>query len=153
MTLQIIRGLGPTQIIKTSPKYQIIRGETFQIIRAPSGPRGQAAQQGYGGWVWEGTLTGGDIVDGPPAAFPLTLNIAYAHSRSGFAADQVCTVEQVRFGSVISTASIPVTTTGNDWAVPITAIEIDTQDIVRAILWDPADGQCTDFSLSLGSTP
>lgn len=140
------------QIIRSVQQVQVGARRDYQVIRSPSGPRGLAAAQDFG-WVLSGVLGGGEMLNSPPFPHAATIVAIYAHSDSGFAAPQTLTVHQKRAGSVIATATLAVGPGATDWAATITALNFGVADIAQLVLPSSADAQCTDLSISLGSTP
>lgn len=134
----------PDRIIRSSGRAKLIRGGR--------GPQGPAASQDIG-WLVKGSLGAGEVLNLPPLPHAATFAVLYAHSDSGFSGPQTLTVEQVRAGSVIDTATLPVGAAATDWQTTISAMAFAAADVPRLILPNPQDSQCTDLSVSLGSTP
>ena len=142
------------QIIRSVQSYQIGAETDYQIIRAPSGPRGQAAGQDIG-WVVSGALGAGEVLNFPPLPHAATFTTIYAHSTSGVAAPQTVTINQLRAGSIIASAAIGLTTGHTDWSTAIagSGLAFAVADVAQLVLPSPADSQMNDLSVSLGSTP
>jgi hypothetical protein len=145
MTLQIIRNVSQLQIGATTD---------YQIIRSPSGPRGLAAGQDVG-WTLSIGLGAGEKINSPPLPHAATFVEVYAHSDSGFQVAQTLSIHQIRAGSVIASTTLGVGSGTHDWTSAISApgLVCAAGDVFQLVLPNPADGQCTDLSVSLGSTP
>lgn len=140
------------RIIRSTPQYQVGAAKQFQVLRAASGPRGAAAGQDVG-WSLSFAIGAGEVANLPPLPHAATYTSLYAHSDSGFAASQTLTIRQKRAGAVITTATLAVGPGANDWSATIAALEGEVADVFALVLPSPADIQCTDLSVSLGSTP
>jgi len=140
------------QIIRQIQQAQVGVGKTVQIIHAPGGPRGAAAAQDIG-WSIATNLSAGEVINGPPAIHPATYAVMRAHSDSGFSTTQTITLNQVSAGQVVASAQVQVTASGNDWSAAITALSFAAGDVPQLVLPNPADPQCTDISISVGSNP
>lgn len=123
------------------------------LLRGGRGPRGQAAGQDVG-WVFNSALGPGEVSNFPPLPHAATFAAIYAHSDSGFAGTKILTIQQVRAGTVIASATLSVGAAATDWQGAISPpLAFAVADVPRLVLPNPADGQCVDLSVSLGSTP
>ena len=140
------------QIIRSVQQFQVGAQTNTQVLRSPSGPRGQPAGQDIG-WMASNSLQAGEVLTSAPLGHPATYVEIYAHSESGFQSNQTLTVNQKRAGAIVATASLSVGPGANDWSTAITALVGLVGDVFQLVLPNPADGQCSDISGTLGSTP
>lgn len=152
MTYYINRITNAVTVNRTKPQINVQGGVVYQINRSASGPRGQAAGQDVG-WMVSVALGAGEVLNGPPLPHVQTWVSIYAHSDSGFAAGQVLTLRLKRANVVVATASLAVGPGAHDWETAITPINTAVADVPCLVLPNPADSQCTDLSVSLGSAP
>lgn len=125
-------------------------------LEGPAGPAGAAGAPGAQdiGWTVTGTFAAGETLNFGPLQHAAAYAMIMVHSDSGVAAPQMLTVNQVRLGGLIATATIALTTGAHDWEAAIVApFAVTPRDIVQLVMPSPADSQLVDLSLSLGSTP
>lgn len=152
MSWQIVRTLAQVQVVRQTAQVQVGAITAWRVLRAASGPRGLAAAQDIG-WTLSLALGPGEVLNSPPLPHPATYVMIYAHSDSGFAGARTLTVRQKRAGTTIASATLAVGSGAKDWSVAIAALAGAAGDVFALVLPSPADGQCTDLSVSLGSTP
>ncbi len=143
---RILRGLQRDRLIRSDGRSRIIRGG--------KGSTGYPAGQD----IMFGPLTGffadGEQIKGGRLAHPATFNIMLVETDSSVEATQTFTIQQVRDGTVIASATFTLNP-GDHYIQAAIGPPLDfaVGDYPRLVAPSPADVALHDLTVTLGSTP